>query len=66
MSSRKTGNEAFPFDNTPYKQRHLIENTFSRLKDRRRITTRMTAMPIPFSQLSALLSPVSFILINES
>lgn len=40
MSSRKTGNEAFPFDNTPYKQRHLIENTFSRLKDRRRITTR--------------------------
>jgi transposase len=40
MPPRKTGNEAFPFDNTLYKQRHLIENTFSRLKGWRRIVTR--------------------------
>ena len=40
MPPRKTGNEAFPFDNTLYKQRYLIENTFSRLKDWRRIATR--------------------------
>ena len=37
---RKIRNEAFPFDDTLYKQRHLIENTFSRLKDWRRIATR--------------------------
>ena len=40
MPPRKTGNEAFPFDNTLYKQRYLIENTFSKLKDWRRIATR--------------------------
>ena len=39
MPPRKTGNEAFSFDNTWYKQQHFIENTFSRLKDWRRIAT---------------------------
>lgn len=37
---RKTRNTAFPFDKTLYKRRHLIENTFSKLKDWRRIATR--------------------------
>ena len=37
---RKTRNATFPFDKTLYKHRHLIENTFSRLKDWRRIATR--------------------------
>ena len=37
---RKTRNAAFPFDKTLYKRRHLIENTFSKLKDWRRIATR--------------------------
>lgn len=63
---RKTRNTAFPFDKTLYKRRHLIEKTFSKLKDWRRIATRYTAVPIPFSQPSALLSVLSFIFINES
>ena len=33
MPPRKNRSEAFPFDNTLYKQRYLIENTFTRLKD---------------------------------
>ena len=37
---RKTRNEELPFDKTLYKGRHLIENTFSKLKDWRRIATR--------------------------
>ncbi|WP_459626077.1 IS5 family transposase [Bilophila wadsworthia] len=37
---RKTRNAAFPFDKTLYKRRHLIENTFSKLKDWQRIATR--------------------------
>ena len=33
MPPRKNRSEAFSFDNTLYKQRYLIENTFTRLKD---------------------------------
>ena len=39
-ASRKSRNKAFPFDNALYNQRHVIENTFSRLKDWRRLATR--------------------------
>ena len=62
----KTRNEAFPFDKKLYNHRYLIENTFSKLKDWRRIATRYDRCDIPFSQLSVLLLPLSFILINES
>ena len=62
----KARNEAFPFDKKLYNHRYLIENTFSKLKDWRRIATRYDRCDIPFSQLSVLLLPLSFILINES
>lgn len=40
IPARKTRNKAILFDKTLYNRRHLIENTFSKLNDWRRITTR--------------------------
>ena len=63
---RRTRNIAFSFDKTLCKRRHFIENTFSKLKDWRRIATRYDRCAHTFFQPSALLLPLFFILINES
>ena len=63
---RRTRNRAFSFDKTLYKQRHLIENTFSRLKDWRRIATRYDRCAHTFFSAVCLAVTVIFYLINES
>jgi len=62
MPPRKTRNEAFPFDNTLYNQRHLIENTFSKLKDRRRIATLYGRCAHTFFSVICRAVPVIFYL----
>lgn len=62
---RRTGNTACSFDKALYKRRHVVEKTFSKLKDWRRIATDMIAVPILFSQPSAVLLSLSFFLMDE-
>ncbi|WP_368509194.1 transposase [uncultured Bilophila sp.] len=64
IAPRRTRNRAFSFGKTLYKQRHLIENTFSRLKGRRHIATRYDRCAHTF--FSAVCLAVTVILINES
>lgn len=40
IPSKKNRKTQIPYDKLVYKQRHLIENMFARLKDWRRIATR--------------------------
>lgn len=40
MPNRSNRKQPFSFDRKSYKQRHLIENAFARLKDFRRVFTR--------------------------
>ena len=63
---RRTRNIAFSFGKTRYKRRHLIGNTFSRLKDWRRIATRYDRCDHTFFSAICLAVTLSFILINES
>lgn len=63
--NRSNRKQPFSFDRKSYKQRHLIENAFGRLKDFRRIFTRYDrlARNYPASVCSRLLSYGGF---NES
>lgn len=49
-----------PHDADVYRQRHKIENMFSRLKDWRRIATRYDRFPIQFLSASALAAIVIY------
>lgn len=49
IPSRRNRQVPVPHDPVPDRQRHRIENAFARLKDRRRVATRLT--------IAALLSP---------
>jgi len=40
VPNRSNRKQPFSFDRKSYKQRHLIENAFARLKDFRRVFTR--------------------------
>ena len=64
IPSRKNRKVAIPHDATPYRQRYRIENTFSRLKDWRRIHTRYDRCAHTFMSAIALAAIVVF-WINE-
>ena len=59
---RGTRNTAFPFDKTLYKWRYFIENTFSKLKDWRRIATRYDRCAHTFFSAICLVVTVIFYL----
>ena len=60
IPSRKNRKLAIPHNATLYKTRHKIENTFARLKDWRRITTRYDRCADIFMSACALAAVVMF------
>ncbi len=51
---------AIRFDKARYKERHLVENAFCRLKDFRRIATRYDKLAANFLSAVALATAVAF------
>ena len=60
IPSRKCRKLAIPHDETRYRQRHKIENSFSKLKDWRRVATRYDRCPTVFLSACALAAVVIF------
>jgi transposase len=60
IPSRKSRKVPIPHDADRYKKRHKIENSFARLKDRRRVATRYDRCPKVFLSACALAAVVMF------
>jgi transposase len=60
IPSRKGRKFAIPHDETRYRKRHKIENSFARLKDWRRIATRHDRCPKVFLSACVLAAVVIF------
>lgn len=60
IPSRACRKETIPHDTSLYRLRHRIENSFSRLKDWRRVATRYDRCPILFLSACALAATVMF------
>ena len=60
IPSRKGRKTPIPHDKARYKKRHIIENSFARLKDWRRIATRYDRCPKVFLSACALAAVVMF------
>jgi len=64
IPSSKSRKVPFPYDKTLYRQRHRVENLFSRLKDWRRIATRYDRCAHTFFSAICIAAAVTFYL-NE-
>lgn len=60
IPNNPTRKRKHPFDKTAYRQRNVIERTFSRLKDFRRIATRYDKLAINFFAAVIIASIVSY------
>ncbi|MEM8571543.1 MAG: IS5 family transposase [Pseudomonadota bacterium] len=60
IPSRKSRKVPIPNDETRYKKRHRIENSFARLKDWRRVATRYDRCPKVFLSACALAAVVMY------
>lgn len=60
IPNNPTRKRKHPFDKTTYRQRNVIERTFSRLKDFRRIATRYDKLAINFFAAVTIASIVSY------
>lgn len=60
IPSRKSRKVPIPHDEARYKKRHKIENSFARLKDWRRVSTRYDRCPKVFLSARALAAVVMF------
>jgi putative transposase len=60
IPNNPTRKRKHPFDKTAYRQRNVIERTFSRLKDFRRIATRYDKLAINFFAAVIMASIVSY------
>ena len=60
IPSRKNSQVPIPYDEVRYRKRHKIENSFSRLKDWRRVATRNDRCPKVFLSACALAAVVMF------
>ena len=60
IPSRKERKPPVPHDETRYRSRHEIENSFARLKDWRRVATRCDRCPKVFLSACALAAVVLF------
>ena len=60
IPSRKNRKTEIPHDQVRHRQRHMIENTFARLKDWRRVATRYDRCPKVFISACALAAIVMF------
>ena len=60
IPSRKNRKVPIPYDESRYRKRHKIENSFARLKDWRRVATRYDRCPKVFLSACALAAVVMF------
>ena len=60
IPNNPTRKRKHPFDRTAYRMRNVIERTFSRLKDWRRIATRYDKIATNFLAAVAIASIVSY------
>ena len=60
IASRKSRKIPIPHDEARYRNHHKIENSFARLKDWRRVTTRYDRCPKVFLSACALVAMILF------
>ena len=60
IPGRRTRTKPVRYDRTRYKERHLIENAFCRLKDFRRVATRYDKLAANFLSAVALATVVAY------
>ncbi len=60
IPSTQSRKQPFPYDRALYRQRHRIENAFSRLKDWRRIATRYDRCAHTFHSAICIAAIVTF------
>jgi transposase len=62
IPNRKTRKKPFPFDAVTYKRRNIVERTFCRLKDFRRIAMRFDRLDATFIATLCIAAAVAYFL----
>ena len=62
IPNRKNRKKPFPFDAVTYKRRNIVERTFCRLKDFRRVATRFDRLDTTFIATLCIASAVAYFL----
>ena len=62
IPNRQNRKQPFPFDAVTYKRRNVVERTFCRLKDYRRLATRYDRLDATFLATLCIASPMTYFL----